>query len=330
MEQYAASLADPEPLPALVSPVLVNDSRRSAVNVKATFGEAPALLAPSWSGTVTSIPENLSTDGISSLDIVVEIDGISRLAFFSERPFFRPLSRRSVGADVIQLHALLVSMGLMAESHLESDTVGWPTVVGIRELATQLGHSTRVDDFDPSWVVWLPTPSFDVAEVHLRSGGPAPSPGTIAIAGVARLLSIELLDEETGQAVDLPGAWNLAVEGVTVQLIDGVPATAGLQDLSETGYWDGDLDRVLSAVVELASPLNSIQVPASSIRTNANGQTCIWIARSSTETPELEARRVVLGPGGTSSVSVIDGVSSNDLVLANPASYLDDSSCPSS
>ncbi len=154
-----------------------------------TVGDAPPLVAPAWGGLVEQVA---IAEGsvLRSGDPVVVIDGLTRLAAHTPRPFRRPLGAADRGQDVADLNVWLAGEGYEAS---EGDRFGSATRRGIRALREAIGLDTEVDSFDPVWLVYLPRPEVTIRSVALQVGVPAPSAGASIAELEAQIAEVALL-----------------------------------------------------------------------------------------------------------------------------------------
>ena len=149
-------------------------------------------LAPDLEGLVTAIAV-VSGDELESLDDVIAVDGITRIAWHSVEPFHRPLSVDMSGRDVFELQRLLEASELLDRER--SGRIDRPTLLAIGALSRELGFEQEQYVFDPAWVIRLEAPVATVGEITARVGSRSPSLGESLIVGPTTIASAELLDE---------------------------------------------------------------------------------------------------------------------------------------
>lgn len=156
------------------------------------------LLAPAWAGTVQQVFIKQG-DQMSSGTPVVQIDGVTRLAWNTPGVFYRPLGRGDVGEDVVWLKSILSARGF---AQTQTTAVDAAALRGLRGLADSLGvrDSARVVAFDPAWLVYLPREPLDVAELSITAAAPAPAAGTPIATSALTLDGAALLQQ--GLATD--------------------------------------------------------------------------------------------------------------------------------
>lgn len=166
----------------------------------ATTGDAPPLLAPSWQGLVEEVlvePEQALRSG----DPVVVIDGITRIAVHTPRPFRRGLAPGDRGRDVADLNAWLAGRDLEAT---DGDRYGAATQRGVRTLRRELGLPTDESTFDPAWLVYLPLPEVVLRTVALQAGAPVPAAGGVIAELDAQVTGARLLVPQSGATAPGP------------------------------------------------------------------------------------------------------------------------------
>lgn len=261
------------------------------VDIALIWSAIPPVFAPSWSGTVTALPEPASS--WKSGDRVVQVDGVWRIAFASEAPFTRPLGIGDTGSDVASLGALLSSLNLPSES---TDELGWTTLRSVQALAAQLGVTDTVYSFDPSWVIFLPRATIDASQSVLQLGGPAPSQGAPIVPAGKELSGATLV--ATGQFGSLASntAPPTTTPTVDPSLLVAVTTTAASRLMfgdkqlgveSDGTHLDAEGLRVISGtaapgaayvdaqLITAAQP-GAFLIPAASIVVDASGASCVF------------------------------------------------------
>ncbi len=305
------------PDPVVMYAELREDWGQMPVVLDVRWGQAEAIAAPPWSGTITKVVV-APGDTVRSGDVLVEIDGIARIAAATPQPFLRRIARGDTGADVEVLQELL---GHLRMFEGEADgTYGSMSIVAVKTWATELGVTEPDGAFDPAWVVWLPVMEFRVENVEARMGFPAPSPGTPLLIAPQPISEIRLQDPE-GQPLSLSGEWVLLFAGTEIPLIEGAVGRDAFLILMSQLEPGSD---AASAAVRRAVPLKVLELPATAVVSNEFGKTCVWVPGNR----GFDPREVTLGTGQTSRVNVLEGVNSGDQVLINPADVLEDTTCP--
>lgn len=308
---------EPDPVPILVSVESREVTDQTAVTVGSEWGDPVAVVAPPWSGTVTQV-RVAPGDEIDSGDVVVRIDGVDRVAVATRDPFFRPLRLRDVGDDVGMLQQWLTDVGLFLGD--VDGVFGSDLVNAVKALAESLGVVRPDGSFDPGWVVWLPGEPFEVASVGLSRGAPVPGGGVDVLVGPVPLVSVAITDQD-GRPFGAEGVWVLEVGDVEVLVVDGGIDADGLSVLA--GVLDPQ-EPAAAGRIRRQVPVETLEVPATAVVSNAEGNLCVF-------TPDggmFSATAVVLGGGRVSRVEVDSGLSSGDVVLANPTDVFENPTCP--
>lgn len=316
--QDRLSTLQPEPI-ALVLPV---ESRQKIdtmqVSVQAVWGETPELYAPSWNGTVTSL-SLAPGDTLSSGDVVVQIDGVDRVAVRTERPFWRSLHLEDDGPDVRMLQLWLAASGLYPTGQ-DDGAYDADLAAAVATWAASLGVRGTDGSFDPGWVVWLPTDEFSVSEVALAVGSRTPGAGSTIAVGPTPLLSVSLFDEKA-QALSNSAQGMLQVGDAEVAVTEGSLQASALRELSlemDPGV------QLVSAVLRSSDPVAVLEVPATAVVSNLAGELCVFVPNSGS----FEARAVTISDGQVGRVVVATGLSSGDEILVNPADVFEAATCP--
>jgi len=328
----------PSPLVIGISEIAVD----GAVNAKLTLelGPRPRVLANGATGRVTGV-QVAAGDVLESGEVAYSIDGIDRLAFCSDEPFYRQLRSGDRGRDVVALKSLLVAEGINLDS--DGDRYDWATGQAVKQLRTQLGDPRSSTTFEPELVVWLPAVSFEIGEVDLEIGVPAPPLGSPVLLGTFPLLAATVtangdatlspslvggpvLDSATGSQLgtltSVDGVTNLS-ERYAGDLVAGGTAQG------ESGATRNDEQRVeIDVVVRFAKAEVRYVVPASAVVTDPSGSvTCVWLESNGGWVAQRVEIEAVDQPGTVGIIEWAQAIS--DKVLANPGEYLEQPTCPS-
>jgi len=239
---WASTLDRPAsaPRPPVVSTTAVAAERvRVTVRVQLRTAPGPQLVAPGWSGIVTSValaPGTVIEGGAPAL----AVDGIERRVCVAAFPLYRPLVPGDAGPDVAVADACLTQAGFPGSRAL--------TGVADDELATRVAALAEVlgappgGALEPSWFVWTPTPGWQVASLAAEIGAPAPPAGApVAIAAAS-------VTDAVGDPDDLRRVAAMAA------LAPAVLVRASGDDRAVR--WDGDL----AAAVRALHALGAIEV----------------------------------------------------------------------
>lgn len=281
------------------------------------------VLAPAWSGIVTAAPE-IPTP-IKTGDVIVEIDGVNRVASVGLAPFYRPLAPGSVGDDVEQLHAFLNQIGIEAPS---GRRWVWSTTRAVREFNDAIGQVSR-DSFDPSVVVWVPTLDFEVTESHLAVGSLAPVAGELILEQSSRVLGATFNPPLPPTSISSPSN-TASLLGWELQL-DKFVKVVDLVDDSSLMPVDSIGEEVLegrpgSATGVLRSPqsANVLVVPPAAVLVDMSGDSCVITRRG--DSIRAVSVDIVGGVPGSTYLSQ-EGLSVASEVLLNAALIESDRTC---
>lgn len=302
------------PVVAAGEDVLVDDAQ--PVGVRLTRGDAPEVVAPLWQGTTTAVHARSGAEVVSG-DEVVTVDGVARLAWAVDRPFWRPLRAGDMGEDVAALQGLLAELG-----HFDGEvdaSFGDAVADAVRALADDLGVRPTTAVFDPGWIVWLPSEPFLAEGVEARPGSPVVPHGERLLVGPSTIEEVEIAASE-GADPELEGEWLLDVEGATYDLADGA---LGAEDRGRMASAHEEATE-LSGVVRRKEPVPAVRVPATAVVSGPDGDLCVWVPAEE----GFEPHPVSLGGGRVGNVHVVDGVSLEDELLLNPSETLADPVCP--
>jgi len=191
-----------------------NDSSVATVGEREVDGAMSVKLVSTWGasndvqlsrfesgGYITSLRQ-LGTGDVRVGDPLLSIDEEVVLAQVGGVPFYRELKKGAQGADVVQLDALLVELGLIADSSLDSSGLfSSRTKEAVKALEQQ---TLRTPDgvFDPSTFLYLQEGSeqLDGFEVSI---GSYVQPGEIVAVTERKLLAIEIASLDGSKLPDL-------------------------------------------------------------------------------------------------------------------------------
>lgn len=307
---------EPDPVPVVLEVEQREVADVTAVSVVGAWGEPVIVTAPMWFGTVTRVAV-AAGDMVMSGDVVARVDAVDRVGVVLSDPFWRELRRRDTGADVVMLQVLLFEAGFYQDAHdgvfgreLESAVKAWSGSIGV----------VKPDgSFDPGWVVWLPAEPFEVAEVVLERGSPAPGVGSQILVGPTPLDSVELLDRD-GRRFDGEGEWVLLIGDVEVPVVNGSIDAEGLRTLGDIL----NVEQPSAGRVVRAEPVKALVIPATAVVSSASGGLCVFVP----DGDGFTATPVELSGGRVATVNVVAGLESGDEVLANPSDIFGAPSCP--
>jgi peptidoglycan hydrolase-like protein with peptidoglycan-binding domain len=307
---------EPDPVPVVLAVELREITDAVAVSVVGTWVEPVIVAASAWHGLVTRV-DVAAGDRVMSGDVVARVDAVDRVAVASTDPFWRPLRRRDLGEDVVMLQSWLLQAGFYDG---EVDGIfGRGLQEAVKAWSEEIGVEKPDGSFDPGWVVWIPTEPFEVAEVVLERGSPAPSMGGRVIVGPTPLDSVVLLDRD-GRRFDEEGKWVLLMGDVEVSVVNGSIGAEGLRTLNDVL----DVEQPSAGRVVRAEPVEALVIPATAVVSNASGGLCVFVP----DGDGFTATPVELAGGRVATVNVASGLGSGDDVLANPSDIFEAPSCP--
>lgn len=244
----------------------------------------PAIVAGPWAGIVTRNPIS-SLDAVSEGDVVIQIDGVDRVAVATTVPFFRSLTFGDSGPDVVQLRLAMGRLGWMDDIASDPNSpYDAAMFAATRSFALSIGVSGYVSGFDPAWVAWLPAGnSAFVWASDTPVGGPAPTAGMpIGLTPPALASAVVTPDVSNGPppAGFLgDGLWVVAPAGedLRIHLTDRSVASADLAVLSAQlnptdSEWTGN--------VRAATTTPSVAMPSSAFLYKDGGQGCVYVRDS--------------------------------------------------
>ncbi len=289
------------------------DRGERRVEVRLSWRPGAPVLAPAWSGTVTSIaaaPGEVLQQG----DEVLAIDGIARIAARTPRPFHRDLVPGDRGADVDGLNQFLRSQGWRAGT---ADTWTAETSSGVRELERRVGlEPSPLLQFDAEWMVWLPVDHVVVGSIPISIGSDPPAKGVPVVVAQPELTGAVVVSSGSGaDAGALPSddAIVLVVEDLVIDLPRGARTVpAGVLDQLQASTVPGR--KTIVATARLRTPKQVSLVPATALITDPIDGYCVLVASS--ERPRRAVEVIPhRGPPGT--VDVGAAVPDGTALLAN-------------
>jgi len=307
---------EPDSVPVVLEVVQREVVDVTAVSVVGAWGESVVVSAPMWFGTVTRVAVSAG-DMVMSGDVVARVDAVDRVGVVLSDPFWRELRRRDTGADVLMLQGWLLEAGFY-EGTLDG-VFGRDLQVAVSAWSVEIGVVKPDGSFDPGWVVWLPAEPFEVAEVVLERGSPAPGVGSQILVGPTPLDSVDLLDRD-GRSFDETGKWVLLIGDVEVPVVNGSIEAEGLRTLSDLL----NVEQPSAGRVVRAEPVEVLVIPATAVVSNASGGLCVFVP----DGDGFTATPVELSGGRIATVNVVAGLESGDEVLANPSDIFGAPSCP--
>jgi hypothetical protein len=257
LKESTASVA---PSPQIWTSVTVNDQPlRTDAQLAIARSDAYEVVAPSWTGLVQEVP--LQVGGvIRHGQVVAVVDGVSRLAMATGRPFSRPLVEKDEGGDVAKLNELLIERGLDAG---DGDVFTRWTLAGVRGLAESIGVADADDitAFEPAWFVFLEA-EVTISEVSLRVGAPAPTAGVALVTGEPQIISARLQKRSDAVQKEQSASGDSGAEAGTSEILmpeddegEEAPSGQGFAALDGEVLYVGSQALELDTSKQFVSPL---------------------------------------------------------------------------
>jgi peptidoglycan hydrolase-like protein with peptidoglycan-binding domain len=261
---------------------------RQAVTVTAHLGRVPEAAAEAQ-GTITAV--NVAPgDSVSNGMSLLAVNGHALLAFSQSLPLFRDLAVDDTGDDVSALSSFLVTLHLLDENAADNH-FGPQLYAAVTDFQRRFGY--EVDGvFRPSYVVFVPTDFGEVTEVDAYAGQRLGEQSTL-LKGTPGVTSLDIQPSGgSGPPSALQSESGLVVAiGDESTEISALPPTrpeiGNLWTALLAGAGRGDLKRTSSttdagteaqfdgAHVARRETTTMGSVPASSIFTASDGQSCV-------------------------------------------------------
>ncbi len=302
------------------TPRTVTDERQLRIVAAAIPG--PQIAAGAARGTVTSVSAKAGAP-LADGAVLFQIDGVDRVGFASSIPFYRPISAGTEGADVAELHRLLVLKGAVATMPANPRLATFATGQAIGDFAERIG-AARTTTFDPGWVVWLPEPNLVVEATTLKVGQPAAAQGSVIITTPGRVTSARLASANQEPLTFAAGVAYVAIVDGQEFGIDSATQSIAAADLPRLRSPKESERDGIPATTRRKTPLQALAVPSSAVMTNEQGALCLWIA----EGKEYRPATVTLAGARAGVTNIASGLEPSQQVLSNPAQVLDEPQCP--
>lgn len=303
-----------EPVIAMPEEVIQTGEQLAVAHL--TWSTPQEIGSPNWNGLVTEVhvtpPESLETG-----TKVLTIDGVTRVAAATDRPFMTSLARGDAGSDVLMLQQMLSTLGYLENP--PDGRFGQSTHGAVKAFALDLGVGEPTGEFDPGWLIWIPAEGFRAQSMEARVSFPAPTPGSLLLTGTPHLVAIRLLND-TGQPLDIEGEWDLLTGDHQLHLSTGVPSTEELQ-MFGSHLEIGEAE--LRITVRRSNPLRSLSVPPTAILVGEEGNLCVYVA----DADGFEQRDISVDAGAAGATYIRSGISEKDRILVNPAHIFESPSC---
>ena len=191
--------AEPETHPPVFAPVEPMDREiNTSASLLLEWDAEQTITLPSVEGTVTQVHIHPG-ESLSNGQMIVSIDGIGRVAFFSDRGFYRLIDGASTGEDVALLNTMLASFGL---PYSDGDKFTSLTSAGVKQLNKNMNAPLSAI-FDPATIVIVPftTTSIEIGDILAQVGGHV-SPNATLISTAPRLIGATIIQPSSGFETD--------------------------------------------------------------------------------------------------------------------------------
>lgn len=261
IQQYAGDdTEEPEAEAPLSTATVVRTDLVERETLDGTLRFADPGTVPAQSaGTITALPE--AGEIVERGEALYEIDGVSVILFYGDRPAWRPLADGSDdGADVRQLEENLTVLGFDEDGDLTVDEE-FTAVTADAVEAWQESLGVEADGVVPLGRVWY-------ADGPVRIGAAAVSVGATVGPGVP-VVSTSSTDREVLVLLDADRQ-DLMAEGdaVDVELADGTPTGGVVAEVGRIVIAAGsgpDAPRVVEVLVTLDDPTVAGEVDESPV-----------------------------------------------------------------
>lgn len=286
-----------------------NVQDRRAVSITGVSGVAPIAFVD-VPGTITSITVVAGETSLSTGAEVVSVDGHPLWALRGSSPLYRELHAGDSGEDVQALGRFLAARGLLDVGSADG-SFGARYREAVQRFQHQAGYS---DDgvFRPSYLIYIPQEFGAVTEVNLTVGQRI-TEQTRALRGTAPVVSLAVspvsgngLPRPTGRVEyglhigservtlsalpvsgqEIPRVWSAITAGIT---------RGDLKSSAAEGD-TGTQTQIEGAELEAGSPRAFGSVPAPSVFTMKNGNSCLFVAVAGKGGGKFRATPVVVSP----------------------------------
>lgn len=243
---------------------------------------------------------NLRLEGqgtITGFDLVVgtpvepgtkamEVDGVPRMAYSGETPFFRDLHVGDVGKDVLTLTEFLRDLGFLSGEEpgsLFSQAASVALSTFQSEVNLTPDGVLRKEEF-----IYIPRDFGEVVSVQVSPGDPVPADGVFATGSgqVSALRIVDSAGEKPPKGFPVPGELRLSagpeellISSLSISGDEAVEVTKKLrswaaEELIEVGM-DDDSQIFEGLQISLAVPFDVASVPSTAIMAGLGGETCV-------------------------------------------------------
>lgn len=300
-----------EPLIASVEPATRSGDADVAVTVVPGTAFVPVTQA---SGTVTTFNVEPGA-GVANLDVVMTVDAQSVIAYTSDQPLYRDVTRKSTGADVKTAQQLLKDLGFL-DAKVDGKA-GYTTELAIKAFNAKYGYGAKNTVLSRASLVWIGADAVTAGEVKVAAGDTV-------------LANSELFSTTSAvAAISVTESPGIPPQG-DLELVVGdfaTPYVLGSQEVSDADAV-ASIVQALGAVTESTATIRLVRpttvgtVPSSAIVEDSVGASCMF---GSVEGAPI----AIAATGGTLGTVDLDASLIGDPVLVNPRDVREDLSCGS-
>ncbi|WP_430868993.1 peptidoglycan-binding domain-containing protein [Demequina aurantiaca] len=313
---FAASSESPLESAALVAPLIATvESATRTESADVAIAVVPGVaFSPSTqaSGTLTEFGVEPG-DKVNNKDVLMTVDAKSVLAYTSEQPLYRDVTRSATGADVKTAQQLLIDLGFLEGK--ADGKAGNATEQAVKAFNLEYGYGKNNPVLSRSSLVWIGESPVTVSEVNIAAGDTV-SPGTEVFATTSAVAGIAVTETPS---IPRDGVLELVADDITVPYVAGSEQVTDPDAVAAIAAMLGSVTESV-ATVRLAEPVTVGTVPSSAIVEDSNGMACMF--------PSVGGAAVVVVPtGGTLGTVDLDPKLISDPVLVNPREVRGDLSC---
>lgn len=286
--------------------------RADDVQVPIAVEFAPTPVAVAAGSGVITVVSFIPGDRIETGTRLIAIDDRDVVAYISEAPLYRDLTRGAKGRDVSTAQTLLAQLGF--DPGPANGTVGSATERAIVAFNGAHGFGARNAVLALSSLSWVGTEAVVVAEATATLGTVV-APGSVLFKGVATATAITVREPPavTDAALQLVVGDIVATYEQGRGRVTDPAAVAAVAAIVGTAT-----DRL--ATLRRADPLVVGTVPAASVVTDRTGASCVF--------PDAQGKPIAIEPlGGSLGTVDVDAALIGRSVLLNPRDVRSDLGC---
>jgi peptidoglycan hydrolase-like protein with peptidoglycan-binding domain len=310
-ESPLESAAPVVPLVATVESATRTESADVAIAVVPGVTFAPATQS---TGTVTTLAVVPGAEVVNT-DVVMTVNAKSVLAYTSDQPLYRGVTRTSTGADVKTAQQPLKDLGLLDGA--VDGKAGYTTEQAIKAFNAKYGYGAKNTVLSRASLVWIGSDAVTADEVKVATGDTV-SPSAELFTTTSSIAGIAVTETPN---VPREGDAELVIGDVTVAYVVGSQEVTDPDAVKAIAKALGSVTES-TATVRLTQPLTVGTVPSSAIVENASGTACMFAS--------VDGAAVVVTPtGGTLGTVDLDASLIGDPVLVNPREVRGNLQCDS-